>query len=387
MTSNLSHVNLGSVATFRAGYAFPKKDQGKSNGEIPFIKVSDFNIPGNEYHIIRANNYVDADYVKKRKLKIFPAGTIVFAKIGIALLSDRIRVLTRPTLIDNNLMGCVAKGVNEKYLSYILELIHLSRHAEGSALPFLKQSTIEQLPINIHSHEIQDKIACFISNLELKIECNNKIIEVLENFSISLVNHAIGTSRIENSVHLSEYALLNPNRKLSKDHVARYIGMSSLTSTSTPQNWEFKSYKGGVKFKNGDTLVARITPCLENNKGAFINILEEGEIAFGSTEYITISSKGDLPNEFFYCLSKTKEFRDYAIKHLNGTSGRQRVSADDLAAFCLPSFSSKEKSLMQNSLPSFFAVIANLSRQNKLLTTMRDRFLPKLLSGEIELTN
>lgn len=93
MTSNLSHVNLGSVATFRAGYAFPKKDQEKSNGEIPFIKVSDFNIPGNEYHIIRANNYVDADYVKKRKLKIFPAGTIVFAKIGIALLSDRIRAL------------------------------------------------------------------------------------------------------------------------------------------------------------------------------------------------------------------------------------------------------------------------------------------------------
>lgn len=186
MTSNLSLVNLGSIATFRAGYAFPKKDQGKPDGEIPFIKVSDFNIPGNEYHIIQANNYVSAEYVKERKLKTFPAGTIVFAKIGVALLSDRVRVLTKPTLIDNNLMGCVAKGVNENYLSYILELIHLSRYAEGSALPFLKQSTIEKLSVNIHPEEVQNKIANFIGNLDLKIECNNNIIKNLEDLMTCL---------------------------------------------------------------------------------------------------------------------------------------------------------------------------------------------------------
>lgn len=91
---------------------------------------------------------------------------------------------------------------------------------------------------------------------------------------------------------LGDIADINPSRKLSKGTVARYIEMSNLASTTAfPLGWEEKPYSGGVKFQNGDTLLARITPCLENGKGAYINFLQEGEIAFGSTEYIVITGK------------------------------------------------------------------------------------------------
>ena len=79
--------------------------------------------------------------------------------------------------------------------------------------------------------------------------------------------------------------------------------MSTLpTSGCIPTGDTTKPYNGGVRFINGDTLIARITPCLENGKAAYINILNEGEVAFGSTEYIVFASKDDIPSCFYYFL-------------------------------------------------------------------------------------
>jgi type I restriction enzyme S subunit len=92
---------------------------------------------------------------------------------------------------------------------------------------------------------------------------------------------------------------------------------------------ETREYTGsGMRFRNGDTLIARITPCLENGKTAFVSELKAGEIGHGSTEYIVLSGKGDESDSLFgYYLVRTPEFRLYAISHMEGTSGRQRVPA------------------------------------------------------------
>ena len=96
-----------------------------------------------------------------------------------------------------------------------------------------------------------------------------------------------------------------------------------------------KAYNGGVRFQNGDTLIARITPCLENGKAAYINILNDKEVAFGSTEYIVFSPVDTMPSSFYYFLIRSKKFRTFALQYMNGSSGRQRVSGDELAAFPL----------------------------------------------------
>ena len=142
---------------------------------------------------------------------------------------------------------------------------------------------------------------------------------------------------------LAEIALVNPSRPLSKGVEARCFDMSTLpTSGCIPTGDTTKPYNGGVRFINGDTLIARITPCLENGKAAYINILNEGEVAFGSTEYIVFASKDDIPSCFYYFLIRNSKFVTFALQFMNGSSGRQRVSGEELASFPLM-IPSKEK--------------------------------------------
>ena len=135
---------------------------------------------------------------------------------------------------------------------------------------------------------------------------------------------------------LSEIANVNPTRTLSKGCIAKCYDMFCLpTRGCVPEGGEMKAYNGGVRFQNGDTLIARITPCLENGKAAYINILNDKEVAFGSTEYIVFSPVDTMPSSFYYFLIRSKKFRTFALQYMNGSSGRQRVSGDELAAFPL----------------------------------------------------
>lgn len=88
-------------------------------------------------------------------------------------------------------------------------------------------------------------------------------------------------------------------------------------------SFNVESFKGGSKFKNGDTLLARITPCLENGKTAFVDFLENNEIAFGSTEFIVLREKENIRDKhFLYYLARSEKFRETAIKSMTGSSGR-----------------------------------------------------------------
>lgn len=99
--------------------------------------------------------------------------------------------------------------------------------------------------------------------------------------------------------------------------------------------YEIKAFNGGAKFRNGDTLLAKITPCLENGKTAFVDILDDGEVAFGSTEFIVLRAKmKPIPNFYYFAISP--DFRKRAIECMEGTSGRQRVNENALKTLELP---------------------------------------------------
>ena len=133
-------------------------------------------------------------------------------------------------------------------------------------------------------------------------------------------------------VTLGEFMQCNPKRTIKKGQKARKITMDLLIPHSkTIRNWNYEPYSSGAKFQNGDTIMARITPCLENGKHAFVSILDKGEIAYGSTEYFVFCGKEDVSdNDFVYYLTKTPLFRDTAIKSMVGSSGRQRAQMDVL---------------------------------------------------------
>lgn len=123
---------------------------------------------------------------------------------------------------------------------------------------------------------------------------------------------------------------VNPERALKKGSNAKSVAMQDLKEFNKKiQNFTIKSFRGGSKFKNEDTLMARITPCLENGKTAFVDILEKEEIGFGSTEFIVLSGKPEkTTNEFVFYLSISPKLRSEAIQSMSGTSGRQRIQTD-----------------------------------------------------------
>ena len=122
----------------------------------------------------------------------------------------------------------------------------------------------------------------------------------------------------------------NPKESIKKGTVTKKIGMDKLAPFQRKiDGFELAEFSGGSKFRNGDTLLARITPCLENGKTAQVMILDDDEIAFGSTEYIVMRNKtGITDNNYIFYLSLSQYVRDTAIKSMTGTSGRQRAQTD-----------------------------------------------------------
>lgn len=129
-------------------------------------------------------------------------------------------------------------------------------------------------------------------------------------------------------ITIGEAFIVNPSRPLKKGTITPFIPMETLSVNGRAiERYESRRFTGsGARFKNGDTLIARITPCLENGKTAFVSELPEGVIAHGSTEYIVLSAREGITDPLFgYYLARTPDFRQYAIGHMEGTSGRQRV--------------------------------------------------------------
>lgn len=132
---------------------------------------------------------------------------------------------------------------------------------------------------------------------------------------------------------LKDIVEINPTESLKKGTVAKKIGMDVLQPYCRAiPSFSFEPYTGGTKFKNGDTIMARITPCLENGKTAMVNILDDNEIGFGSTEYIVFRAKNNITDPYFiYYLVTSDCIRNPAIKSMVGSSGHQRVQTDVVA--------------------------------------------------------
>ena len=129
---------------------------------------------------------------------------------------------------------------------------------------------------------------------------------------------------------LSDIADFNPRETIKKGAIAKKIPMDVLRPfyRDIPYYVE-ECFSGGTKFRNGDTIMARITPCLENGKTAQVSILNDGEVGFGSTEYIVFRAKeGIADKDYLYYLVCSPKVREPAIKSMVGSSGRQRVQTD-----------------------------------------------------------
>jgi type I restriction enzyme S subunit len=179
---------------------------------------------------------------------------------------------------------------------------------------------------------------------------------------------------------------VNPPRALRKQDVAPYLDMAGMpTRGHAPLEVSVRAFGSGMRFINGDTLVARITPCLENGKTAFVDFLRDSEVGWGSTEYIVLRPKPPLPEEFAYCLARSEEFREFAVQSMTGSSGRQRVPAESLDHFRLAVAPAPVAEEFGRRLKPLFRRSSAAIAESRTLAAMRDALLPKLVSGELRI--
>ena len=181
---------------------------------------------------------------------------------------------------------------------------------------------------------------------------------------------------------------INPKTKLDKKGAKPFLGMSGLSETDMIiTDVILKEGNSGAKYINGDTLFSRITPCLQNGKIGYVQFLNpELPIGFGSTEFIVLRETELCHREFVYLLSRSDSFRSNAINSMSGATGRQRVHNACFDTFKLAVPPKELMSKFTDAVRPMFENGYNLSRRNENLKKQRDLLLPKLISGQIDLS-
>ena len=291
----------------------------------------------------------------------------------------------------------------------------------GTMIPHFKKGDFGKLLIPLPDLQTQKSIGEAYYNISLKIANNRRMNETLEEMARAIFKswfvdfdpvHAKSAGNAPAHMdadtaalfpssfgddglpegwslgHLSDLVDLNPTERIKKGELSSYIEMANLpTSGSNISNVVLREFKSGTKFRNGDTLLARITPCLENGKTAYVDVLDEGEVAWGSTEYIVMRTKDPLPKFYSYVVARSEHFREHAIRSMTGTSGRQRAQADMVAAYEVVIPPKSVASAFGDIGQNWFSKIRCNAAESKTLAELRDTLLPKLMSGEIRVSD
>nr|WP_320114674.1 restriction endonuclease subunit S [uncultured Desulfuromonas sp.] len=337
------------------------------------------------------------------------------------------------------------KGNDEKFIYYFLKTINYDQFSDKAAVPGVNRNHLHMAEVFIpQSVETQKSIAHILGTLDDKIELNRQMNATLEVMAQALfkswfvdfdpvidnalaagnpipeplqaraeVRAALGDKRkplpeaIQKQfpssfvfseeigwipegwavVPVSSAIEINPKVSLKKGQIAKYADMKALpTSGYAIEEVTEKEFSGGAKFENGDVLLARITPCLENGKTGIVDFLAQGEPGFGSTEFIVLRPKGKISTAFIAAMARDENFRQHCIANMVGSSGRQRVQN-----ICFDDFyigSPNNGLIFENyhgTCDPMFKRMTFLKDEIVELAKLRDTLLPKLLSGELRI--
>ena len=398
---NVTIDDLGQIIT---GSTPPTKKAEHYGNEYPFITPTDIKIDSRIVQTERFLSQKGYEYNKNRLLPRNAVCVVCIASIG------KICMTTVPSVTNQQINSVVVdQQKHDPYFVYYLlstkaDMLH--NIAGGVATPIVNKSTFANLGVCVPPLKTQRKIAAILSAYDDLIENNTRRIKILEDMAqtlyqewfvhfrfpghenVPMVESPLG--RIPQGwevVSASKAIFINPKTSVPRDTPKPFVPMKSATERSMLiTEIEEKTGNSGAKFKNGDTLFARITPCLENGRTGFVQFLpDDDDVAFGSTEFIVLRSK-TLNPYFVYLLAQTRYFRENAIKSMTGATGRQRVLNECFDDYFLPNPNLDILCQFESTIVPLFRKIQNLSEKNTNLRQTRDLLLPKLISGEIDVS-
>jgi type I restriction enzyme S subunit len=381
MASDIPIVTLGEVAaSISETHHFGKE-------ELIFLNTSDL-LRGKFLH----QKYSSVKDMPGQAKKSIQKDDILFSEIRPAngrwafvdKESDDYVVSTKLMVIRTNPERLVAK-----YLYLFLTSAETTQwlqqlaEARSGTFPQITFDQVAALEIRLPPIEEQRRIVEAIGALDDLVEVNRHLAASLEESLAMQFSRLHFDTAGSTAVRLQDLVEVNPSRPKPSGE-ATYIDMAALPmETARVSEVSRRKAMGGARFQNGDTLVARITPCLENGKTAFIDLLGEGEVAVGSTEFIVLQPRDPLPACWAYFLARSSRFRDYAIRHMTGTSGRQRCSAQALAVYPIDAPPPVAVIRFSKVAVPAMTAIRNLDDEAATARDTRDALLPLLLSGAV----
>jgi type I restriction enzyme S subunit len=276
----------------------------------------------------------------------------------------------------------------------------------GVAQQHFNVGSAKSLRVRLPSRIVQDRIAAFLCAMNELIENNRRRVAVLEEMARAIYRewfvdfrfpgHEAATfvdsplGRIPEGWETStasDVLFINPRIKTDASTEHPFIAMADLQERGMVcLPCEIKIVNSGSKFQNGDTLFARITPCLENGKTGLVQGLQNGQVGRGSTEFIVLRGRLVGP-ALTYCLARSDSFRANAIKSMSGASGRQRVRNECFDSYYLSVPPSGLVEHFEQVTASMLNLAYSLTVETSFLANIRDLLVPKLVTGRIDVSS
>jgi type I restriction enzyme, S subunit len=390
--SEWKEYKLGELSDVKGGKRLPK-------GELlvdyetphPYIRVTDL---GNKWIKKEGLQFVTPKIQRAISRYIVNTGDVIVSIVGSIgfvgrvsneldganLTENCVKFVVKPNALDNDFFYY--------FLSSKIGQDEIEKRTVGSTQPKLPLYNIKDIEILLPSFHEQKSIAEILSSLDAKIDLLQRQNKTLEQMAETLFRQwFVEEAASWRSSILDDWILFDPREKMDKKKMYQMFEMKCLSNTDMSiGEGIIREVSSSTIFRNEDTLLAKITPCLENGKTGFVMHLGDNEIARGSTEFIVMRTKGQVSPYWIYCLARYKDFHDSAVLSMTGTSGRQRVQVDLLKSYEVKVDIERMKEFHSLVAPLFQKVKSSIL-QIRTLTKLRDTLLPKLMSGEVSSIN
>lgn len=288
---------------------------------------------------------------------IFPESTVYSTEITKIATSGSILFSVRAPVGKTNLADknyCIGRGVasiegvsiNTILLNYYLlnKLNTKGFTSQGSTFDSINNSELSKIRFLIPKDEDeQNVITNILTYVDQVISKNSELIAKYKRIRTGLMQELLEfkdefTSgpkfKITTFLDICE---INPSRPTLNDSaVVSFLGMSDVSESAKIISGSERLYaevaKGFTSFKDGDILVAKITPCFENGKGAYAHGLING-FGFGSTEFHVLRPKSNISGRLVYYITTSNKFRIAGRSVMIGSAGQQRVQSSFFSQF------------------------------------------------------